>query len=358
MEVGGAERVLSILANHWAEKGWDITILTFADGPSFFDLHPSVKYSPLSLQKRARFAVQRFLANFKRLWVLRKAIKESQPQVVISFLEEINVHTLVSTIGLGVPVIVSERSEPSKHLHGGIWDKLRRWTYPLAAKVVSVTKSADDYLKWLPQDKRCVISNPVMSPSLSSDELQLPKGIDPGKKWLMAMGRLSYAKGYDLLLSAYQKIADKYPDWQLIILGEGSLRPELESLSKNLNLENRVVLPGSLKDPFLLLKKAQLFVLSSYYEGFVNSLGEAMACGLPVLSFDCPGGPREIIRHEIDGLLIPAEDVTALADGLDRLMGDEKELKRLAANAPEVVERFSKDKIVGQWEEVISSVTE
>jgi len=353
MDAGGAERVLSILANHWAEKGWNITILTFTDAPSFFDLHPSIKYVPLSLNVRARFAIQRFMYNFKRLWVLRRAIIKSDAQVVISFLADINVHTLVSTIGLGLPVIVSERSEPGKHLHGGIWDKLGRWTYPLADKVVSVTESADRYFDWLPKDKRRVISNPVISRSTNDEELELPKGIDPEKKWLVAMGRLTYVKGYDLLLTAFQEIAMKYDDWQLIILGEGSLRLELENQRRTLHLEDQVILPGCLKNPFPLLYKSQLFVLSSRYEGFVNSLGEAMACGLPAVSFDCPGGPREIIRHEIDGILVPAENVPALAMALDRLMGNEKERKRLAVKAPEVVERFSKKKIIGMWEEVI-----
>lgn len=357
MEAGGAERVLSILANHWADKGWNITILTFTNSPSFFDLHSSINYHSLDILERSPLAVQRVLDNFKRLWVLRKAIQKSEPQVVISFLTDINVHTLVSTLGLGLPVIVSERSEPGKHFHGAIWDKLGRWTYPLADKVVSVTESADHYFEWLPKDKRCIIPNPIISRSSNAEDGELPKGIDPEKKWLVAMGRLTQVKGYDLLLTAFQKIAVKYDDWQLIILGEGNLRLELANLRRTLGLENQVILPGLLKNPFPLLNKSQLFVLSSRYEGFVNSLGEAMACGLPAVSFDCPGGPREIIRHEIDGILVAPEDVPALAEALDRLMGNEMERKRLAAKAVEVVKRFSKDKTMEMWEEVILDAT-
>lgn len=357
MEVGGAERVMSILANHLAEKGWPITLLTFSSGPSSFDLHPSIKFCPLDILERSPLAIQRFLDNFKRLLALRRAIRQSHPQVVVSFTEEMNIQTIVSTIGLGLPVIVSERSEPSKYLHGSIWDKMRPWTYPLADKVVSVTESADQYFEWLPKDKRRIIANPIISRNSHADEWELPKGVNPQKKWLVAMGRLDYGKGYDLLLSAFQKIASGYDDWQLIILGEGELRAELETLRDNLNLESQVVLPGLLKNPFPLLKKSGLFVLSSRYEGFVNSLAEAMACGLPVLSFNCPGGPREIIRHEIDGILVPAEDVDALAAGLDRLMGNEGERMRLAAKAPDVIQRFSKEKILGMWEDLIIETT-
>ena len=355
MEVGGAERVLSILANHCAEKGWDVTILTFNNEPSFFDLHPSITYSALNIQERARFAIGRFLANFTRLWVLRKAILASQPQAVVSFLEQVNVHTLVATIGTGIPIIVSERVDPSWHSGATIWNRLRRMTYPLASRVVSVTQGIDRFFEWLPREKRSVIHNPVLPVQEELEANPPVSGMDAEKKWVVAMGRLNQQKGFDLLLSAYEKVAGKYPDWQLIILGEGGLREELEQLREKTGLGNKVVFPGSIKNPYSILVKSELFVLSSRYEGFVNALGEAMACGLPVLSFDCPGGPREIVRHGIDGLLIPAEDVTSLAEGLDRLMGDEKERNQLAAKAPEVVERFSKDKIMSLWEEVISA---
>jgi glycosyltransferase involved in cell wall biosynthesis len=356
MDAGGAERVLSILANHGAELNWDITLLTFTRGASFFPLHPAIKFSPLGILDRSPLAIQRFLDNFKRLWMLRRAIRKSDPQVVVSFLDQINVHTLLATAGLNLPVIVSERVDPTLHSSGGIWDRLRRWLYPSADRLVSVTQGIDNYFDWLPKENRVVINNPVEARTLEGKELRLPPGVDPDKKWIVAMGRLTHQKGFDLLLEAFHAIADKYTDWQLVILGEGEFRAELETLRDKLELQTQVVFPGCLDDPFSFLMQAKLFVVSSRYEGFVNSLGEAMACGLPAVAFDCPGGPAEIIRHEVDGILVPAENVSALAKGMERLMEGEEGRSRMAANAPDVVQRFSREKILGAWEDVILKV--
>ena len=239
---------------------------------------------------------------------------------------------------------------------GSLWKKLRRITYLQAARVVSASKGVDDYFDWLPKNKRAVIHNPLAAVEDDQSPLNIPLGANPKKKWVIAMGRLTYQKGFDLLLSAFQKIADRYPDWQLLILGEGELRLELENLKVNLGLTDQVLFLGVISNPFLLLKHSKLFVLSSRFEGFGNVLIEAMSCGLPVISTDCPSGPREIIRDGIDGILVPNEDVLALAAAMARLMSNERERERLAAHAPEGTERFFLEKIVGMWEALISEV--
>lgn len=171
------------------------------------------------------------------------------------------------------------------------------------------------------------------------------------------MGRLSEQKHFDLLLQAFANLKDAHPEWTLTILGEGELRSQLEDLRDRLGLKDRVYLPGVVKNPHDFLRQADFFVMSSLFEGFPNAICEAMACGLPVISTDCPSGPREIIREGIDGILVPTEDVSALTAAIQKLMLDQALRQDLGRNALEITERFSLERIMGMWDEILQEVT-
>ncbi|MBX9252831.1 glycosyltransferase family 4 protein [Desmonostoc muscorum CCALA 125] len=350
---GGAERVMSIMANYWAAKGWEITLLTFDDNKMpQFHLDSSVSHIPLGIAKNSPDVITAIWNNFKRIRTLRFAIADSKPDVVISFMTKTNVISLLATRYLKIPIVVSERNNPERYSIGIIWKQLCQWTYPFADLIVFQTKNARNYFSPKLQACTCIIPNPVLLP---------PRGKEPsykflGERSLIAMGRLAPEKGFDLLLNAFAKLKDRYSEWTLTIFGEGLLRPTLEDLCNQLGLIGRVHLPGAVNDPYKFLKQGDIFVMSSRHEGFPNALCEAMACGLPVISTDCPSGPREIIRHGIDGILVPNEDVSALAAALERLMSDEAERKFLAARAPEVTERFSLEKIMNMWEQSFSEI--
>jgi glycosyltransferase involved in cell wall biosynthesis len=270
-------------------------------------------------------------------------------------LDKTNILTLLALSETSYPVIISEQNNPALAI-GNLWKKLRHLTYPHAARVISTSQGVDCYFDWLPKTKRAVIYNPLVPLKNDQGEMNLIKGADPDKKWVIAMGRLVHQKGFDILLHAFGQIAGNHSDWQLLILGEGELRPELEELRQSLGLSHQVVLPGLIDNPFPVLKKSKLFVLSSRFEGFGNVLIEALACGIPVISTDCPSGPREIIRDGVNGILVQNGDVEALAVAMDRLMSDQGERKRLADRAADVTERFSLEKIMGMWEALISEV--
>ena len=338
------------MANYWAEKGWQITLLTFDDGrePPFYDLYPTVIHRTLSIPSFSVASVQSFVNSLKQLWVLRRAIKKSDPQVLISFADKVNVLTLWATFGLGLPMIVSEHSIPVRYSISRAWRILRDWTYLLATCVVVLTQDALAYFSPTVQRKGYVIPNSTVLPP-DSNETEF----NQRTQTVIAMGRLVKEKGFDLLLKAFANIAQKLPEWSLVIWGEGKLRAELEALRGELGLQGRAFFPGQTRNPFEEMKHAHLFVLSSQFEGFSCVLCEAMACGLPVVSFDCPNGPREIIRDGIDGVLVPPDDVEALAAAMAHLMNDPSTRRRLASRAPEVVERFGLEKVMRMWEAVI-----
>jgi glycosyltransferase involved in cell wall biosynthesis len=345
------------MANYWAGRSEQVTLLTLdRERTPFYPLHPAVKHCPLGLAAESRNLAVGLLRNLYRIWVLRRAIRESLPEVIVSFMDKNNVLTLLATRGLGVPVVISERTDPSRCDIGGLWNLLRRLTYPRASALVCQSTVVLDLFCSLVREKGKVIPNPVTLPTTIESRTEMSK-LDGINRLLVAMGRLVEEKGFDLLLRAFKVVSANRPDWSLVILGEGPLREELKGQIKSLGLSGRARLLGQVSDPFSILRRADLFVGSSRFEGFPNALCEAMACGLPAVSFDCPSGPREIIRDGVDGVLVPPEDVDALADTLGRLMGDPKERERLARRAPEVLDRFSVDKVMEMWNKLIEEVT-
>ena len=347
--------MMSSMANYWAENGWEITLLTYDDGAegTAYDLHPAVMHRPLSIEGRSRNLVQGVASNLNRLSVLRRAIKMSNPHVVISFLDRINVRAILACVGVGCPVIVSERIDPAHHSIGLVWSILRRWSYRYAACLVAQTSDALCYFSDAVREKGCVIPNPLALPAYRDRANAYNRD-----KTVIGMGRLTHQKGFDLLLQAFSVIALKHHDWSLVIWGEGDLRGELEGLRDELGLHGRVSFSGWTGAPFEEMRRAGLFVLSSRYEGFPNVLCEAMACGLPVVSFDCPSGPSQIIRDGVDGILVPPDDVHALASVMDHLMEDHSERARLATHAVDVGARFGVEKVMGMWEAVLYDAIE
>lgn len=349
---GGAERVASIVVNYWARKGQDVQLFTLSgreDSP-FYDLDPAVRHVPLGISRLSRHPLQALANNLRRVWLIRREIAKGQPDVLISFMDTTNVLAILATRGLGVPVIVSERSNPTIQAPKTAWRLMRNLLYSRADAVVTQTERARACFPSSVRARCVVIPNPVLSPVAASDrdEMMVPKPA------LVAMGRLSEEKGFHLLISVFARLVVDYPDWHLLIVGEGTLREKLEILSQEMGIRDRVLIPGPVRDPNQILRQSDIFVLSSRYEGFPNALCEAMACGLPAVSFDCPFGPREIIRDGVDGILVPPGDVDALASALAGLMGDEGERRRLALRAPEVVERFDLEKVMNMWDDALS----
>jgi glycosyltransferase involved in cell wall biosynthesis len=356
LQGGGAERLAALLASSWAERGKEVVLLTFDHGDVHgYPLHPSVRCRSLGLLASSSHFLEGAFRNIGRIMALRRAIRESQPDVVVGFSVVVNVLTVLATRWLGTRVIVYELVDPSRHNIGLIWSTLRRLVYRLADALVCLTSSSLMQFQTMTRVRKCVIPGLFAQPA---GRTKRDKSSEKrGRRVLVAMGRLVPQKGFDMLLNAFARIGDRHPEWSLTILGEGGGRDELETQIRTLKLEERVYLAGHTSDPLAVLCVSDLFVFSSRYEGFGLALCEAMACGLPVVSFDCPSGPRDIIRHGIDGILVPPEDIDALATALDRLMSDSQERERLASRAPEVLDRFSDHRILALWEQLLEEQT-
>jgi GalNAc-alpha-(1->4)-GalNAc-alpha-(1->3)-diNAcBac-PP-undecaprenol alpha-1,4-N-acetyl-D-galactosaminyltransferase len=279
---------------------------------------------------------------------------------VISFVDRLNVLVLLATMGLGLEVIVSERIDPRYHDCGHFWSLMRRVTYSWSSMVVGQTDQVHPWLEEIVgKGSTAAIPNPI--PYLENNVLDNASisdviGASEPAPTVIAMGRFSLQKGFDMLIKAFAEAIKCNPMWRLVILGNGVERKRLIQLTNSLHIAEKVFLPGIIKNPVPLISQADIFVMSSRYEGFPNALMEAMACGRPVISFDCPSGPHEIIRDGVDGVLVPPEDIDALASAIGRLMSDEKERRRLASRAVEVSKRFGLEKVMGMWEAVLDQV--
>jgi len=238
---------------------------------------------------------------------------------------------------------------------------LYRLLYRRAAAVVAQTRRAARDIERRTGRAVSVIPNPVSQVStpanrgVSGDEPPMRSGTD--RRNLLAVGRLSPQKGFDLLLEAFACVAGHHANWDLTILGEGRSRAGLTATIVARGLASRVSMPGFDSHVREAMRQADLFVLSSRFEGFPNVLLEAMSEGRACASFDCNTGPRELICHGENGWLVPAEDVPALAAALDVLMGDDGLRARLGAHAREVLTLYSLPAVLGQWNALLASVT-
>lgn len=356
---GGAERVATTVCDAWAARGDQVTlVVTFSGrGQCFYPI--SDKVQVIYLADRVGSRSKTLFNQVARLLALRRLIGEKVPDVVVSFLTNVNVAAILATRGLGIPVIACERTNPNQQEVSRFLTLQRQWTYPLAEMLTVQTEELAANLgpRWHKARRLRVVPNPL--------PLDLPAGAagsarkGNARPRLLAMGRLVELKQFDLLVQAFHGLAGEFPDWDMWVFGEGPLRSALEGQVASLGLAERVFLPGRTQEPWVELAQADAFVLSSRYEGFPNVLLEAMAMGLPCVSFECPSGPREMTRDGQDGLLVPVGDDAGLAAALGRLMEDKALRRELGARAAvSVRERYSLQNILALWDRLFDEVME
>ncbi|WP_432786283.1 GalNAc-alpha-(1-_4)-GalNAc-alpha-(1-_3)-diNAcBac-PP-undecaprenol alpha-1,4-N-acetyl-D-galactosaminyltransferase [Oligella sp. MSHR50489EDL] len=350
---GGAERVAVELARRWVYDGHEVIVLTQSE-PSTDVYQLDARVQRVSLNT---FAKSGFFAHLTQIRRLRRELKRYRPDLLVSFMTSASVFAIIAAMGLPCKVIVTEHAYPPFQKLSKSWQRLRKLFYPKADRVVTLTQATADYLKKdIPKASFSVIPNAVQWPLEQHEpEIQMPKA--EGKKWLLAVGRLQPVKGFDLLIESFAKFADAYPQWDLLILGEGPERDNLALQIERAGLQQRAFLVGRVGNMQWWYNNADLFVLSSRSEGLSNSLQEAMSCGLPCVAYDCDVGPRELIRHDIDGYLVQqSESVDALKDSIIHLINDPERMENYAKRAVDMRDRYSMRRISGMWNKLFQEI--
>ncbi|MFM0057670.1 glycosyltransferase family 4 protein [Paraburkholderia phytofirmans] len=354
MQDGGAESVAATLVNAWVERGDSVTLVATYSGRGAcnYPVSPAVKFVYLAdlVTRRGRGPL-----NFiQRMRALRALMRESRADVIVSFLTNVNVATILASRGLGIPIIVSEHTNPLADNRSLLWRLLCRFVYPKANLLTLLTDDVvAPFRKVVPGMKDIAVMPNPLPDGLFLQQRQPAAA----RKRVISLGRLNRTKQFDLLIRAFALLADEWPDWDLWIWGEGPERAALEAQIGQLRMGERIFLPGRTLTPWSELAKGQVFAMSSSHEGLPMALMEGMAIGLPVVSFDCPSGPRQLTRNGEDGLLIPPGDANSMAAALRRLISDDPlraELGRKAAMS--VRERYSLKAVLQIWDQLFERV--
>lgn len=339
MGYGGAERVISLLANDYCRRGWDTDIVMLLSRDLAQRLEPGVRLVDLSLGggsylKRAPYWLRQ----------IRGYLKREKPDCVVSFIGRINALVLTAALGTKIPIVVSERNDPRHDGRGKGMLAFCDTLYRTARAVVFQTKAEQECFSEAVKAKGVIIPNPVSTEGVSRRE---PEGFS-----VVTAGRLAEQKNQKMLMDAMALVRREIPEARCTIYGEGELRQELERYVREKELENTVFLPGHALDIHEKIADASAFVLTSEYEGLPNALIEAMMLGIPCVTTDYPGA-EEVMADGVTGLIVPRRDAEALAKKLIALARDRELGETLGQKARQEAEKYRTENVIEQWRRVI-----
>lgn len=353
---GGSERVMSLLANQLAERGHRVEIVNLNKHIVFYPIHKDVYLS---------FAEEEVGCSIiKKIGWLRKYVQTKKPDVVVPFMEAVYCVTLLALIGVHIPVISSERIDPRHSPR--VRNILRKIFLPLTTHLVVQTKDIKAFYPKFIQKKTSIIYNPV-----SETVFQLQE--EPKENVIISVGKLDGQKNQKLLINAFASIAEDFPEWRLVIYGEGRERDSLESLIKSLSptlprkegvlngyensISNRILLPGRCETVIEEMNRAKVFAFSSDFEGMSNAILEAVCVGLPVVTTNVSGA-KELVKEGEGGFVVPIRDEKALANALHKILSNKELREKMALANKARAKDFKQDMIVNQWEELIKKIVD
>lgn len=334
---GGAERVISILANDFVTKGHEVELLLYYDKPLWYSLDNRIK---VTIDEKAIGKC----GKIKHILWRRKYIKSSNADIVVSFLATFNMLNIVSLIGTKKKLIVADRNDPSRIPKNKVLRTLRNLLYRFADGVVLQSENNKNYFSKAIQKKSAIIYNPTITSDYKSSYIRNT----PHKNEIVSVGRVIEQKNPRMLLDAFAKISNEFPEYNLKVLGEGDLRNEMREKAKKLGLEDKVSYIGAVSDVFENIQNSALYIMTSNYEGMPNALLEAMCIGLPVISTKVSGA-TDVIENGKNGVLIDCNDIDALADNIKELLSNSDLRTKYAKNAILLSQKLDVNSISDLW---------
>ncbi len=342
---GGSERVLVNLAEYFYSRGYAVTIVTQYKSENEYGISDGIRrvFSEITQEEMGNGRISNF---FRRLAKLRRIWKEEKPDLILSFIGKNNMMAIMTSRRLHIPVVVSVRGEPAEEYNSPLLKRAASFLFRFADGIVFPVEKSMDFFPGAVRKKAVCLKNPL-NPAFIR-----PVYDGEREKQIVAVGRVDANKNHEMIIRAFAGLAEKYPDYRLVIYGEGDLRPSLLRMAEEMGLKDRVLLPGSISDVASAIYKASFFVLSSYSEGMPNTLIEAMALGIPSISTDCPcGGPAELIEDGVNGYLIEPGDWEKLQDILQKLVDDPRLAQKVGENAAKIQETLNPDRMNKMWED-------
>jgi glycosyltransferase involved in cell wall biosynthesis len=350
---GGAERMTVELARAWADRGCRVTVLTLAPAETdFFHLDPRVERLQLSFPADPeREVLKSVAANVGRARAIRRVLVRARPDIALGMMSSAAMLLAMAAIGLRMKVFGSERTYPPMMPLGAVKERIRWFTYGLLTGVIGQTEAAG---RWLRENTRArrvhVIANHIDLPLRAQSPIIAPTEVlGDDRRCILAVGRMTEEKQFPRLIEAFATLAARFHQWDLVIAGAGPDRPELIERIAETGLEGRIHLPGAVGNIADWYSRADIFAMTSRFEGFPNALLEAMAHGTPPVAFDCMTGPSELICHGESGLLIPLNDMRSLDAGLAKLMADDELRVQMGAKALAIQDQFSTKRATDLW---------